>query len=245
MAFAPQTLLPSDVIIACGTLGGSAADNVFTAGTGAVTCCLHVDVVTAATITVAIIPNGASSVALKSAYVLSAGDHLLIDGLSLSNGDEITVQSNQTDTTYFLLPSRTPVPSIQVTSNTGAIKTGLGTNNFSATYYFTGTPAATAQAFFVAPFACTLQNVSEVHGVAAGGTSTLKVTHETGTTAPGSGTDVLSADFNLNATANTPQNATLVAAQKPFVAGDRLSVNFVNAIQSSAGIVVTAMFSIP
>lgn len=109
-----------------------------------------------------------------------------------------------------------------------------------ATYYFTGTAAATAQAFFVAPVAMTVTAISEIHSVAAGGVSTLTVTHETGTTAPGSGTSVMSNSFNLNGTANTPQTATLTASQVTLAAGDRLSVKFANAIQSSAGIVVTA-----
>lgn len=111
-----------------------------------------------------------------------------------------------------------------------------------ATYYFTGTPAATTQSFFVAPRAFKVASVSEVHSAAAGGTSTLGVFKDTGTNAPGAGTDVLSADFNLNGTANTTQAGALsaTAATLAMAAGDRLSVKFANAIQSSAGVTVTA-----
>src|SRR6185437_15400937 len=80
---------------------------------------------------------------------------------------------------------------------------------FHATYFFTGTAAATNQAFFVAPNNCQIVDISEVHSAAAGGTSTLTVQKDTGTTAPGSGTDVMSNSFNLNGTANTTQTATL------------------------------------
>jgi collagen type VII alpha len=113
------------------------------------------------------------------------------------------------------------------------------------TYFYTGTPAATNQAFFLATRALYLVEVSEVHAVAAGGTSTLGIYHDTSTTAPAGGTDVLSADFNLNATANTVQVGSLSAtvATKTFAAGDRLSIKFVNAIQSSTGVVVTACFA--
>ena len=115
-----------------------------------------------------------------------------------------------------------------------------------ASYYFTGTPAATDQVFFIATRAYTVVSVSEVHSVAAGGASALQVTKDTGTAAPGAGTDLLTNNtntgFDLNGTANTVQNGTLVgtAGVTSLAAGDRLAVDFANAIQSSAGVVVTA-----
>jgi len=114
-----------------------------------------------------------------------------------------------------------------------------------ATYFFTGTPAATAQVFFIANRPLIVTSLSEVHATAAGGTSTLNVTKDTGTTAPGGGTALGQAAFNLAATANTVQNATPSAtiATVKLAAGDRLAVNFANAIQSSAGIVVTVGMS--
>lgn len=112
----------------------------------------------------------------------------------------------------------------------------------SASYYFTGTPAATDQVFFVATRAYSIVSISQVHSVAAGGASTLQVTKDTSTNAPGAGTDILTNNtntgFDLNATANTVQVGTFAATT--LAAGDRLAVDFANAIQSSAGVVVTA-----
>lgn len=108
-------------------------------------------------------------------------------------------------------------------------------------YYFTGTPAATDQVFFVATRPFLVVSISEVHAVVAGATSTLQVTKDTSTNAPGAGTDLLSAAFDLNATANTPQVGALVAAAtRTLAAGDRLAVDYANAIGTSAGVVVTA-----
>lgn len=111
-----------------------------------------------------------------------------------------------------------------------------------ATYFFTGTPAATDQVFFVATRAMRVKSISAVHSVAAGGVSTLTVHKDTGTAAPGAGTSLhQSGSFDLNATANTVQTATLstTVATLALAAGDRLAVNYANAIQSSAGVVVT------
>jgi len=89
--------------------------------------------------------------------------------------------------------------------------------------------------------AAIVTSCSEIHATAAGGTSTLTVTHDTSTNTPGAGTSIMTGSFNLNATANTIQNATLTStvATLTLAAGDRLAVNFANAIQSSAGIVVS------
>lgn len=127
--------------------------------------------------------------------------------------------------------------------------TGASSGIICPTYYFTGTPAATDQAFFVAPRAMRVVSISEVHAVAAGGASALQVTKDSTTAAPGAGTDLLTnntnAGFDLNATANTTQVGTLVATAgvTTLAVGDRLSVDFAQAIQSSAGVVVTACLS--
>jgi hypothetical protein len=104
---------------------------------------------------------------------------------------------------------------------------------------------ATDAVFFVATRPYILVSVSEVHAVPAGGASTLQIVKDTGTTAPGAGTDLLTnntnAGFDLNAAANTVQVGTLVAqATRTLATGDRLSFDFANAIQSSAGIAITA-----
>lgn len=114
-------------------------------------------------------------------------------------------------------------------------------NIIPATYFFTGSPAATDQVFFVAHRPLVVKSVRQVHSVAAGGTSTLTITKDASTAAPGAGTVIQTGSFNLNATANTVQTGTLAAsaATLTLAAGDRLSVKFANAIQSSAGVVVT------
>lgn len=115
-----------------------------------------------------------------------------------------------------------------------------------ATYAPSGTPAATDVAFFIATRAYLVVSVSEVHSTAAGGASNIQLVKDTGTAAPGTGTDLLTnntnAGFDLNGTANTVQTGTLTAtiATKSLAAGDRLSVDYANAIQSSAGVVITA-----
>lgn len=104
------------------------------------------------------------------------------------------------------------------------------------------TEAATDRTIFIATQACQVIACSESHGVAAGGASALQLSKETGTTAPGAGTDLLtSTGFDLNATANTVQVGTLIAttATLTLAAGDRLSLDWANAIGTSAGICVT------
>lgn len=117
--------------------------------------------------------------------------------------------------------------------------TGLTTTD--AITCATATPTtATDSYFFVATRAYLVVTASEVHGVAAGGVSTLQVVKDTGTTAPGAGTDLLSAAFDMNGTANTVQTGALIAAgSRTLAAGDRLSYDFANAIQSSAVIAIT------
>lgn len=123
----------------------------------------------------------------------------------------------------------------------GLVKVNGDANLMTATYMFTGTPAATNQAFFIAPRAMKIVSIRQVHSAAAGGTSTLDVTKDTGTDAPAAGTAVTSAAFNLESAANTVQTGTLAAdATITLAAGDRLSVKYNHAIQSSAGVVVTA-----
>lgn len=108
------------------------------------------------------------------------------------------------------------------------------------------TEAATDRADFVAPYPMYVKSLTCVFGVAAGGASKLQVSKDTATDAPGAGTDLLSdntaAGFDLNATANTVQYGTIVttAGARKLAKGDRLSVDFANTIQSTAGLVVTA-----
>lgn len=107
------------------------------------------------------------------------------------------------------------------------------------------TASATDSTVFIAARAYQVVDVSEVHSVAAGGASKLQLTKDTSTNAPGAGTNLLTnntnAGFDLNATANTVQNGTLTAtaADLQLAAGDRLGLDFADAIQSSATVSVT------
>lgn len=128
------------------------------------------------------------------------------------------------------------------TGTPGLVKVNTDANLVYGTYYFTGTPAATDQVFFLATRPLLVVSCSEIHSTAAGGASTMTVIHDTSTNAPGAGTSIHgSGSFNLAATANTVQTATVTStiATAKLAAGDRLAVKFANAIQSSAGIVVS------
>lgn len=134
-----------------------------------------------------------------------------------------------------------------------AVSTGIpgayqanGDANMFFVSYTSGAPTAVDTTFFVATRACIVKTISEVHSVAAGGTSTMTVMKDTGTTAPGAGTSLhQSGSFNLNATANTVQNATVATTitTVSLAAGDRLSVHWANAIQSTTVICVTVGLS--
>jgi hypothetical protein len=145
---------------------------------------------------------------------------------------------------------------IQTTSNvvvggtlavTGAITASAGVTgqNFAVNYVGQTTEAATDRVIFTAPVACQVVAAVEAHAVAAGGASTLQLVKDTGTGAPGAGTDLLTNNtntgFDLNATANTVQTGTLTATASSLqlAAGDRLSIDFANAIQSTAGLNIT------
>lgn len=101
---------------------------------------------------------------------------------------------------------------------------------------------ATDRAIFLATRPYYINTITEIHSVAAGGASVLQVTKDTGTAAPGAGTDLLTDNtaggFDLNAAANTVQIGTIAttAGLRKLGAGDRLSIDFAQAIQSTAGL---------
>jgi hypothetical protein len=139
---------------------------------------------------------------------------------------------------------------ITVTGGSGtavSIADILGNPIVHATYFFTGTPAATNQVFFMntRTLAVRVVAVSAIFSVAAGGVSTLTISKDTGTQAPGTGTSIQTGSFNLNATANTVQNGVLASPPVTLAAGDRLSVVFANAIQATVGLVVSVQLAAP
>ena len=70
---------------------------------------------------------------------------------------------------------------------------------------------------------------------------TLSVSKDTGTQAPGAGTGLLTAAFDLKAAINTVQAGSLSATEADLIlaAGDRLAVVFGGVLTAVAGVVVT------
>lgn len=172
---------------------------------------------------------------------------LAVGSATSANGSSITISAGAGAGSTNAGGDVNLVPGAAVSTGIpGKIKLNGDANLMCASYYFTGTPAATDQVFYVATRPLIVTSVSEVHSAAAGGASALQVTKDSTTSAPGAGTDLLTNNtntgFDLAATANTVQNGTLSAtiATLTLAAGDRLAVDFANAIQSSAGVVVTA-----
>jgi hypothetical protein len=104
-----------------------------------------------------------------------------------------------------------------------------GGRGSQATFYCTNT-GATDACIFVATRPMTISRIDWVHGTAASSACNVQVTLDTGTAAPGTGTDILSnnsnAGFDCTASAGVPQNGTLVAAATRMNPGDRLSLDF-------------------
>jgi hypothetical protein len=103
------------------------------------------------------------------------------------------------------------------------------------------------EAFFIAPVACKVVRIDEIHATAGsdGSAVNLQIVKDTGTNAPGAGTDLLTnntnAGFDMKGTANTVQNGTLVATAgvTTLAAGNRLSADYAGTLTALAGVCVT------
>lgn len=95
---------------------------------------------------------------------------------------------------------------------------------------------------YVATHPCKLVAVSEVHSTASS-SGTLTLEKCTGTTAPGSGTAMLTATISLAGTANTVLSGTPVSDQGilTLAAGDRLGLKIAGTMTSLAGSRVSIM----
>lgn len=103
------------------------------------------------------------------------------------------------------------------------------------------------QAFFIAQLPCKVVGVSYIH--ATKGTHAdpvnLQVTKDTGTDAPGAGTNLLTnntnAGFNCKGDDNVLQTGTLVTAEatRTLAAGERLSVDFAGTLTALAGVTLS------
>jgi hypothetical protein len=107
------------------------------------------------------------------------------------------------------------------------------------TFRLSGTPAD--QNLIVSKEAWKLISADYTSTVAGtdAGTVTLQLTKCTGTTAPASGTALLSATIDLKTTANTTAAGTLVSNQSTlsFTSGDRLAVDVTGTTTAVDGIV--------
>lgn len=115
-----------------------------------------------------------------------------------------------------------------------------------------GTQAATAgnySVFFTAPAPMLVMAINEVHTTAGtdGSAVTLQIEKLTGTTAPASGTVLLTTGFNLKGTANTVQYGAMVTSSNAAIQqtttylgrGDRLALKLSGTPTSVANMLVT------
>jgi len=112
-------------------------------------------------------------------------------------------------------------------------------------YTIYGADAATGAnygVFCIVPIACVVTGFQEVHQTAGNdaGAVTLMLEKLTGTTAPGSGSDVLSTTLSLKATADTVQDGalTLTLADKTLKVGDRLALEDTGTLTTLANVTV-------
>lgn len=136
-------------------------------------------------------------------------------------------------------------PAAPTTVTVPAIASGAFTLAVTVPWRDELTGSAVDRVFFTATRGWIIDSCSQVHSVAAGGVSTMQLVKDTGTTAPGAGTDLLTAAYDLNATANTVQAKVagdfVSLAARTLAIGDRISVDYANAIQSTAGNSVTCL----
>jgi hypothetical protein len=123
-----------------------------------------------------------------------------------------------------------------------------GTINFP----LTTSASIVTQQFFIAPFPMRIVSISEVHAVANGAALTAYITKDASGTVPGAGQQIMAGTFNLNATAQTVQTATLPvpnptsttsngSSAVPYIylaTGDRLSFKMSTTVTSLAGLEV-------
>ena len=99
------------------------------------------------------------------------------------------------------------------------------------------------QAVFLANRPYKVVAIRQVHSALGsdGGAVTLSVSKDTGTAAPGAGTGLLTATFNLKSAINTVQTGSLTATEADLIlaAGDRLAVVYGGTLTAVAGVVVT------
>ena len=117
-------------------------------------------------------------------------------------------------------------------------------NRFTVTQVLKSTDAATAANFgkiFVAPKACTVKKITEVHSVAGsdGSAVTLHVERLQGTETSGNGDDLHTTGMDLKSTAETPQSPALLATVVKLAVGDRLNLVDTGTLTALDGLAIT------
>ena len=110
---------------------------------------------------------------------------------------------------------------------------------------------ATDHVIFTAPFDCILLSVSECHSVVGsdGGAVNIQVTKDTGTDAPGAGTNLLTnntnAGFDLKGTINTVVDGVFAttAGLRNLAKGNRIAVDYAGTQTGVVGTAITMTFA--
>ncbi len=151
-------------------------------------------------------------------------------GITLAAGDRITAVIGGTAT---------------VTALAGVVLTIWAAPGFKETpaiYQMKANGSIATQNFFQANRDFRITGVRAVWSAAGtdAGTVTIDVTHETSTTAAGSGSSILSAALSVKTTANTPAAPALTATTSRLTmrAGDRLTMKLAGTPTALAGLVV-------
>lgn len=108
------------------------------------------------------------------------------------------------------------------------------------------------QRFFIADQDYEITSIQCSYGTTDGAANTAVITKEVNGQAPGNGVNVMTNTFNLNTTANTPQQATLQPRSNPgyfglgepaisLKKGEMLSFNILSAVTNLAGLQITVM----
>ena len=102
--------------------------------------------------------------------------------------------------------------------------------------------AVDANAWICPDLGCKYQllSVEEVHSVVGGAAAAVMPEKATGTTAPASGTDLLTAALDLTASVETVRNGTLTATEsaRVFAPGDRIVLDFSGTVAGLAGCII-------
>jgi len=248
MATAPQILQ---------RLAGTKSFEVRDPGTGVVIPYTHYGQVVALTIaasasetnTLAAPLAAGQEMTIFAASVGSSGSRVITVASAIDDAGTTTITLNAVDE-YVTLRS------VPVGSDTYEWRvvdaSGFGyrsTDRLSVTHTMLLNADCVDQGFFTADRAYQVMAAYEIHATAGNdaGAVNMQITKDTGTNAPGAGTDLLTnntnAGFDMKGTANTLQTGTLTgtAASLLLAAGDRLSVDFAGNVATLAGVQVSVV----